>query len=666
MQASMSKKIFAVVFLLLGLATFIMILGVFGIRRMGDEAGGVARRGGRAVSLNLMDRILLEREIALNDLLQTESTEGKRKILEERMAPEDGKYAQLLERYQADFPAELAAVRDERVGKIHTLWDEYSRVSRETAELSLINSNAEADRAAAELIPFWDKAAARVEKLTADIMGNKDVSSDLVLAANNVDSQLIAFRLEFMRYNLNIREESIKPYEERMLTAKDEMLATLDMLSRNLPSGRESAEAKKLHDDVRDALEPVLAKIIPLINANSTGRALAMYHTTVQEAQNTLDTYTTRLIDNAVEEIAAGVAYMDAMTAMVTRIMIISSVVGFVICLTLATWVIRSITRKLSSIIDSLGESATQVDSAAGQISSAAQNLAEGATSQAASLEETSSALEQVASMTRQNADHAGQTDSTTKATGKLVSEGATLVNSMHGAMLEIDDSAGQIGRIIRTIEDIAFQTNLLALNAAVEAARAGEAGKGFAVVADEVRSLATRSAQAAKDTTQLIESTIERVKNGNGIAGELESSFKEIETGAGSVSRLISEIASASQEQATGVDQVNTAMAQMDKVTQQNAAAAEESASASEELSAQAKVLADMVGDLVSLVHGGNGNGNGHAKPVLRVSRNSGNGNGAARKPAGLLAGKKVPISSNRLIGTAEDVIPLDLEAGF
>lgn len=144
MHASMSKKIFAVVFLLMGLSTFIMILGVFGIRRMGDEASGVALRGGRAVSLNLMDRILLEREIALNELLQSESTADKRAILKERMGPEDAKYAQLLERYRAEFAPDAGAIRDERLGKIRKLWDEYSQVSREAAEVSLINSNVEA------------------------------------------------------------------------------------------------------------------------------------------------------------------------------------------------------------------------------------------------------------------------------------------------------------------------------------------------------------------------------------------------------------------------------------------------------------------------------------------------------------------------------------------
>jgi methyl-accepting chemotaxis protein len=210
-----------------------------------------------------------------------------------------------------------------------------------------------------------------------------------------------------------------------------------------------------------------------------------------------------------------------------------------------------------------------------------------------------------MASMTRQNADNAGKTSETAANSLKLISDGSVTVRSVTEAMAEITDSSEKIRDIIKTIEEIAFQTNLLALNAAVEAARAGEADKGFAVVADEVRSLAQRSSQAAKDTSELIQGTVERVRVGSENVNRLTQAFTDIESESQNVGRLVSEITAASREQAQGVDQVNTAVAQMDKVTQQNAANAEESASAAEELSAQAASLNGMVEDLVAMVEG-------------------------------------------------------------
>ena len=295
---------------------------------------------------------------------------------------------------------------------------------------------------------------------------------------------------------------------------------------------------------------------------------------------------------------------MAPVTSGVVIIIVVGAVL-LIVSLLVLYFLVAGITRSLTVIINGLGDASLQVSAAAGEISNASQSLAEGATEQAASLEETSSALEQTASMTRQNADNASKTNDTMVYTGTLFVKGSGYMAEMTTSMAGISESAEQIGRIIKTIEDIAFQTNLLALNAAVEAARAGEAGKGFAVVADEVRNLAGRSAQAARDTTLLIQSTVERVHKGSDVATQLDKSFSDIQESANTITRLVQEIAAATNEQAQGVDQVNTAVAQMDKVTQQNAASAEESASASEQLSAQAGQLDDMVNNLVALVNG-------------------------------------------------------------
>jgi len=267
----------------------------------------------------------------------------------------------------------------------------------------------------------------------------------------------------------------------------------------------------------------------------------------------------------------------------------------------------HGITGKIHRVVAQLTEGAGQVASAAGQVSSASQSLAEGATEQAAGLQETSSSLEEMASMTKQNADNAQQANSLSSEARKSASTGAEAMSRMNAAIQQIQKSSDETANIIKVIDEIAFQTNLLALNAAVEAARAGEAGKGFAVVAEEVRNLAMRSAEAAKNTANMIQESVKTSKNGVGIAGEVTKVLDEIVGNIGKTTDLVSEIAAASKEQAQGIDQVNTAIAQMDKVTQQNAANAEESASASEQLTAQAESMNDMVNELAVLVGGSN-----------------------------------------------------------
>lgn len=263
----------------------------------------------------------------------------------------------------------------------------------------------------------------------------------------------------------------------------------------------------------------------------------------------------------------------------------------------------RSITRPINQVIMNLSEGAQQVADASSQVSSSSQYLAQGSAEQAAALEETSSSLAQMASVSRQSADHAFQANGLVNETHQVVERSNRDMQDLTQAMKEIVNACEETGKINKTIDEIAFQTNLLALNAAVEAARAGEAGAGFAVVADEVRALAMRAAEASKNTTDLIETTITKVTEGSGLVNKTAESFSQVTKSTTKIKDLIAEIATASDEQSRGVDQINQAVAEMEKVVQQNAAAAEEGASASEQLTAQSHQMKTMVMELVLLV---------------------------------------------------------------
>jgi methyl-accepting chemotaxis protein len=284
-------------------------------------------------------------------------------------------------------------------------------------------------------------------------------------------------------------------------------------------------------------------------------------------------------------------------------IILILGIAAVVLGSLIAFLITRSITGPIKHVVSGLRETSNQVAAASSEVTSSSQTLAEGTSEQAASLEETSASLEEITSMTRQNADNAGQAKILMNNVRTIVDQVDGHVNTMAAAIQEVTKSSEETGKIVKTIDEIAFQTNLLALNAAVEAARAGEAGAGFAVVADEVRNLALRAAEAAKNTSSLIENTIATVRKSRDLTQQTQEAFKENVLISGKVGNLIDEIAAASQEQARGIDQVSLAVAEMDKVVQQAAAIAEESASASEEMSAQAEQLKGFVVELVSVV---------------------------------------------------------------
>ena len=258
---------------------------------------------------------------------------------------------------------------------------------------------------------------------------------------------------------------------------------------------------------------------------------------------------------------------------------------------------LNEVVRSFNDVMSELNNAADQVAVGAAQVSQSSQALSQGSAEQASTVEEITASVTEIATQTKQNAGNANQANELALSAKENAEAGNDQMKAMLKSMDEINESSANISKIIKVIDEIAFQTNILALNAAVEAARAGQHGKGFAVVAEEVRNLAARSANAAKETTGMIEGSVRKVELGTKIAKDTATALDKIVAGVTRTSQLIGEIAIASNEQATGITQINQGISQVSQVTQSNTATAEQSAAASEELSGQAQVLKSMVG---------------------------------------------------------------------
>ncbi len=518
---------------------------------------------------------------------------------------------------------DLTDVQVQEVQDIHRAMSEYKTVFHDMVESfheveeikeRIDELGHEVDEA---LVHILHEHEQDLEKLESENAPMDQISLQVQLVEKLAECELLALKIshEEVEFLLDKHVDRVSAMEQEFSHLFGTLNAVEELVDLASHDEQKQKADHKLLSTVRQELneyKTILAKVIEdtlLVEAD------------VIETNVSLDTIESTAVAIA-HQAEVKAAALSKQSATISVVML-----GFATVFTIAVsiFMVRGISGPVNRIIDGLNESSMQVSSASGQVSSASQQLAEGATEQAAGLEETSSSLEEMSSMTRQNAENASRAEQSASQAQEAAQSGSKSIEKMNTAISDIQKSSEETAKIIKVIDEIAFQTNLLALNAAVEAARAGEAGKGFAVVAEEVRNLAMRSAEAAKNTSGMIQESVKNSNSGAEIAQEVNQALESIVSAISGTNELVAQISSASSEQAQGIEQVNTAVSQMDKVTQQNAASAEESASASEELSAQADYMTQVVGELVSLIRGGAGlnqsSGNGRGRSGLNQS---------------------------------------------
>lgn len=367
-----------------------------------------------------------------------------------------------------------------------------------------------------------------------------------------------------------------------------------------------NGSAGKLVSELQTA-EPQFNSLYTELAAGNFDDALAEKARQLSEKKTELQAQADALAASLADLVRADLAQLGAATRTQRSISTAIFLAAALISAIFTFFVVRrTIVRPINAILQRLQVGARQVQQAVGTVRTASTRLADDSSSQAASLEETAASMEEMASQARGNANNATECARYMNESGSKVQEGVASMKQMNAVIGEIENASKETAKIIHTIDEIAFQTNILALNAAVEAARAGEAGAGFAVVAEEVRALAIRCAQAASSTASLLENVQSNVTNTVKVNEKTTKSLDEIQQTVGKASKRVDEITVASRQQSEGIDQVNSTIANIDKIVQTHASTAQETAHAAETLAAESNRLREMLADLERIANGG------------------------------------------------------------
>ncbi len=484
---------------------------------------------------------------------------------------------------------ELKAVLDDFTPALEAVLESCKMINRLRRDLS---GNAEVFN---ETITVLNEFIA--DKILTRAMEGKDVSS-----VEQLSILVTGYNESHLEIRLLIADLGLTFFEQPMPEADHPVLTRLDDLALRLRS------LKASYDEVAVLGEQLLTII------DRYRELVFQYHeiaSTFRERNEALSNLEGRLLgliqqldETASEAVVASTASVRQIVSSSMWICLIAFFAAMPLVV-LSLFMAFKTGRSLKSIIQGLRSAFHKVDASSSLLLSASNGLAAGSSQQASAIEETSSSLEEMSSMTRQNAENAEKANGLRKEAWTVKEEAKTVIDRLTRSMEEVSSAGDQTRKIVKTIDEIAFQTNLLALNAAVEAARAGEAGAGFAVVAAEVRNLAVKATEAAKNTADLIEVMVSKVDDGAGYSAQVAEAFNRVSDASSQVGELVAEIAAASNDQADGIAQISKAVSDMDDVVQQNAAGAEESASTSEEMAGQAALLRGYIEDLLLLTGG-------------------------------------------------------------